>query len=529
MTILDFSLTYAAAAAAATALGLAYLRARRRNQLPLPPGPKKLPLVGNLFDMPSSYEWLTYTKWAKELNTDILHLDVVGQSIVVLSSHEACIDLLERRAKLYSSRPTLTMAIELVGFDFSVAFQPYGANSNSGEKWRARRRLIHGALHETAIKRFRPIELQATHAFLRAMLDAGEDGLESELRHMAAFIVLGITYGLNIRTKDDPHVLTAEAAMRSFSLTSNPGAYLVNSVPALKYVPEWVPGADFKRQAREWKAEARYMVDKPFEEVKNDELGESPFPTSFTALALEKEVDEDVIKDAAATMYQGGTDTTVCTILNFVLAMLDHPEILKRAQAELDSVLKPGQWPDFDDEERLPYVTAIVKETMRYMPVTPLALAHCYSGEEPDFYKGYTIPKNSVVIPNVRAMVHDEASRSAVHTVYPDSYAFNPERFLDSSGKIDHNVRDPANIIFGFGRRICAGRKLAYASSWITIASTLRVYDIQKVKRVDGSVVEPSKEYISGLISLPLPFKCLFVPRSAEAGAMIRATDKYDY
>ena len=59
---------------------------------------------------------------------------------------------------------------------------------------------------------------------------------------MAAFTILGVIYGLSIRTKDDPHVLTAEAAMRSFSLTSNQGAYLGNSVPALKYVPEWVPG-----------------------------------------------------------------------------------------------------------------------------------------------------------------------------------------------------------------------------------------------------------------------------------------------
>ena len=67
MIMLDVGLTYAAVSAAAT-LGIAYLLARRRNQLPLPPDPKKLPLVKNLFDIPSSHDWITYTKWAKELS-----------------------------------------------------------------------------------------------------------------------------------------------------------------------------------------------------------------------------------------------------------------------------------------------------------------------------------------------------------------------------------------------------------------------------------------------------------------------------
>ena len=96
--------------------------------------------------------------------------------------------------------------------------------------------------------------------------------------------------------------------------------------------------------------------------------------------------------------------------------MMDHPEILERAQRELDAVVR-GRLPDFDDEDSLPFVTAIVLESLRYMPVTPVvgqpfawqvagiewsqAIAHYYSGDGPDIYKEYAIPPKSVVIPNV--------------------------------------------------------------------------------------------------------------------------------
>jgi len=57
-----------------------------------------------------------------------------------------------------------------------------------------------------------------------------------------------------------------------------------------------------------------------------------------------------------------------------ILALLNHPEVLKRAQAEIDSVLKPGTLPDFGDEDSLPYVTAIVKESMRLRDILPLGM-----------------------------------------------------------------------------------------------------------------------------------------------------------
>ncbi|KAL1682657.1 cytochrome P450 [Schizophyllum commune] len=465
---------------------------RRRRLLPLPPGPRKLPLVGNLFDMPTTFEWEQYAKWGKEFDSDIVHLSVAGQSIVVLNSYDACIDLLEKRSKLYSSR-------------------------------RARRRLMYGMLHKTASAQFHPLELKATHSFLRAMLEAGEDDLESELRHMAAIVILGAAYGLEIPTKDDSHVLEAEAAIGVVVAVSMPGNYLVNVLPVLKYVPAWFPGAGFQRQAREWRDMLHNAVNRPFREVKERTTALMP---SFTSMALEKGVDDDIVRDAAGTMYNAGTDTTMVTIENFALAVLGSPLLQSRAQSELDEVLGPlrtpngslGRLPDFGDEVQLPFVTALVLETFRWRAVTPIAVPHAYSGERPDIYRSYAIPSGSIVIPNVAAMLHDES-------MYPEPDVFKPDRFLNADGTLNSNVRRPEEIAFGFGRRICPGRRMAYASTWIMIASILRVYNIEKAKNPDGTWIEPRREWESSLVLHPKQFKCRFIPRSPEAVAMIKSTE----
>jgi cytochrome P450 len=78
--------------------------------------------------------------------------------------------------------------------------------------------------------------------------------------------------------------------------------------------------------------------------------------------------------------------------------MLENPQILKTAQAQLDSVVKPGYLPDFDDEENLPYITAITMEILRWRDVVPIAIPRYLQVD--DEYKGYIIPRGSIIIPN---------------------------------------------------------------------------------------------------------------------------------
>ncbi len=106
---------------------------------------------------------------------------------------------------------------------------------------------------------------------------------------------------------------------------------------------------------------------------------------------------EELIKDSAAVAYAAGADTTVSTLATFILAMTLHPEAQKRAQTELDAILD-DRLPTFADKDSLPYVTAVMKEVLRWIPVLPLAVPHRTVNS--DQYKGYFIPAGASVLGN---------------------------------------------------------------------------------------------------------------------------------
>ncbi|KAJ7110411.1 cytochrome P450 [Mycena epipterygia] len=478
------------------------------SKLPLPPGPKKMPIVGNLFHLPLAFQWETYKDWSQQFKSDIIQFDLVGTSVVVLSSLETTEALLDKRSSIYSDRPRSPMFDELMGWTYNL-----GA-------LRVHRCLFSQGFNVPAARNFHPKELAATHGLLRRLLHTPED-FRDHIRRMAGEIIISVAYGFDVLPVNDPYLAVAEQAVHIGQQVAIPGRFLVDSIPLLKHIPDWFPGAGFKRLAKEGREVGRALVNKPFAEVKrqlvSDRTHQHICSSTYVTRRLVSESDdkyygEDTVKETAATMYVAGADTTVTALAMFFLAMLANPEAQRKAPMEIDAVLGKEQLPSFDDEQSLPYVSALVKEVFRWHPVAPIGLQFITAFDE---YRGYRIPADSVVIGNVWAILHNEE-------MYPEPSAFNPERFL-RDGKPNPDVRDP-QAAFGFGRRICPGRHMAMSLVWITIASVLAGFDITKAVGDDGLIIEPTYQYSPYLMSAPLPFKCSIRPRSPDVAALIEAT-----
>ncbi|KAL1937901.1 hypothetical protein VTO73DRAFT_12794 [Trametes versicolor] len=159
---------------------------------------------------------------------------------------------------------------------------------------------------------------------------------------------------------------------------------------------------------------------------------------------------------------------TVISSEVFLLVLALHPQIQARAQEEIDGVV----------------------DILRWYPPAPTGIPHLL--KEDDMYRGYHIPKESIVVGNIWGITHDSAS-------YPDP------------------MNDPSRYAFGFGRRVCPGKLLAEDSTWPTVAQFLAVMTLT----VPAGDAPPKVEFVSGPMSRPMSFKCEIRPRSDAAAQLI--------
>ncbi|EKM55851.1 uncharacterized protein PHACADRAFT_195903 [Phanerochaete carnosa HHB-10118-sp] len=297
--------------------------------------------------------------------------------------------------------------------------------------------------------------------------------------------------------------------------------------------PHGHPAPNFKRDAAEWYNTVSVMFDASYSYVEQS-LAAGNANTSIVASLLQNLDDNDnqpeeevIIREAFGAAYSAGVDTTYSSINIFILAMLKFPDVQRKAQQELDRIVGLGRLPDFEDRGSLPYITAVLRETLCWVPIAPLAAPHRLTVN--NVYEGFHFPAGSLFIGNAWAILHDE-------TRYPNPEAFVPERFPTPEGELDSNAPDPREACFGYGKRMCPERHFALESVWIAIASLLAVYNIEKAVDELGRVVEPSGEYISGalwyvtrisesscsVVSYPLPFDASFKPRHVNATALIQ-------
>ncbi|KAE8140134.1 cytochrome P450 [Aspergillus pseudotamarii] len=497
-------------------LGLYVLWKSKAPRAPLPPGPKGLPIIGNVgSDLPrGGKDWEHWLKH-KDLYGPISSVTTAGHTHIILNDANVATELLEKRSARYSSRPRMVMAHELSGSDIFVTVQ------NDHATVRAQRKCILSQLRsENALSSFYPQVDMVIRRFLLRVLQE-PDKLIDHVKTGIGGVILKVAYGYTVEFHDhDPLVDLVSKTAFAFGRINQPTGYLVDSIPALKYLPSWFPGARFKKEAQEYRRGFDALANWPFAFARH-QIKEGTHEPSFVSRLIEQKgsllspEEELKIKCSAASVYQAGYDTTASTITSFFLAMALFPAAQHRAQEEIDRVVG-ARLPTPDDRGKLPYVNALINEVLRWNPVVQIGIMHATT--EDDIYEGYLIPKGASIVPNIWAFAHDP-------DVYSDPMSFRPERFLASDGHTPE--RDPHTLVFGFGRRICPGRPLVDFNSFLTIARSLAVFQIRKAMK-DGREIDPIIDYQEGIVGHLSPFEVSIQSRSTEHEALIRSIEVED-
>ncbi|KAJ8086010.1 hypothetical protein PM082_004829 [Marasmius tenuissimus] len=495
-----------------------------------------LPIIGNLFQL-SLNAWIPFTQWKYKYGP-LVYITAGNQGILILSSHQAAAELLDRRAHIYNSRSRFIVASDYLTGGMSLALL------ENNDVWKRMRRVVDEVLNKTLAPSLYPAqEEEAVRLVWNMLQSAGYKQWDSEIQRAAGSLILSMIYNLpTLQSSNDPTINRINQFTSRFTQAIYPGTYFVEFFPWMRFFPAFV--SKWKRDAQMWYRRDTAFFRSLYDGVK-DRMDKGDDRGCFTSHVMNRvrdqkgfDLSETEIAWLSATLYGGGVDTSATLVTWFVLAMLAHPEVQDKCQQELDTVVGRQRMPKFSDLEDLPYIRATAREVLRWRTPAPIGVPH--RSTEDDWYGGYYIPKGTLVISNIWAMNRDKD----VYGV--DADEFKPERHLGSDGKLKPSPPDTKQGMFlleyglsllatGAGRsrvqfvlhsrvylslvfeRTCPGRHIANSFLLINIANILWAANISPEKDAKGNEVSPdisdTATVNDGIIAKPLPFKCSITPR----------------
>ncbi|KAJ3727663.1 cytochrome P450, partial [Lentinula raphanica] len=434
-----------------------------------PPGPKGLPILGNILQLTSTPKlWILFDKMRTQYGP-IMSLSLAGQNFVVLNTRATALELLGRRSANYSDRPASVVA-DILGQSTCLPFTKYG------KQWQRMRRVGHAVLNARAIAQYLPIQtdeaITVTHKSASSTIAVVYG---KQLLEQASLAKVESTQS-NLLT--DP-LQTLIHTVHPFTIAMCPGSHLVEYLLFLNYLPSAIS---------KWKQDAKTGFENAsevFTYYYNTTVKANQMQPNLCVSLAENEMASDFTEYEKAwltgTISAASLETTSITMLYFLYAMTLYPDVQQRAQEELDRVVGRSRNPNFNDMEHLPYLRALVKEILRWQPATPLGVPHATL--EDDWYEGYLIPKGTTILANIWSMNHDE-------DIYgPDVDQVKPERYLQQSkdgtgfALLPQYENDDGHSTFGFGRRQafdrnilteeCLGRHVTNQGLFISMSTIL--------------------------------------------------------
>lgn len=486
---------------------LARLLAVIRDIRKLPPGPWGPPVVGYLPFVGVRHK--TFLELARNYGT-LFSARLGNQLTVVLSDYRLIREAFRREE--FTGRPSTPLMHTLDGL---------GIINSEGRLWKSQRRFLHEKLREFGMtymgngKKIMESRIKTEIHELMTNLH-NTNGSPIDANPMLALGVSNVICGITMSVRFS----NGDARFNRLNNLIEEGMRLFGEIHYGEYIPlyNYLPGkAQAQNKVRKNREEmfefyetlieehratldmdnARDLIDVYLIEIEKAKL------EGREGELFEGRDHELQLKQILGDLFSAGMETIKSSLLWMIVFMLRNPEVKRRVQEELDSVVGRDRLPTIEDMPNLPYTETTIMETLRMSSIVPLATTH--SPTKDVNLNGYKIPAGSQVVPLINCVHMDPE-------LWDEPNNFNPSRFFDENGKIR---RPEFYMPFGVGRRMCLGDVLAKMEMFMFFSCMMHQFDILS----EDGVPLPSLEGIVGATIAPQNFQVRFLSRSPQVAA----------
>ncbi|KAF3443538.1 hypothetical protein FNV43_RR13224 [Rhamnella rubrinervis] len=441
----------------------------------LPPSPyPALPIVGHLY----LFKKPLHRALSKISNRHgpVLHLQFGSRPVVVVSSPSAAQECLTKNDVVFANRPRL-LAGKYLGYNYtSLAWAPYS------DHWRNLRRIssleILSSNRLQMLSHIRHDEIRSL--IRRQFLLSHENQTVVEMKSMFFELTLNVMmrmiagkryYGDNVTDAEEARMFQ-EIVRDTFRLGA--ATNISDFLPLLR----WVGSRGYEKKLIELHKSRDGFMQKLIDEHKARANRGSQQDNRKTMIEVllglqESEPDyytDEIVRGMMVVLLAAGTDTSAGTMEWAMSLLLNHPEVLKKAQMELDDRVGNDRLIDESDLVKLPYLHSVVTETLRMYPAGPLLVPH--ESSDTCLVGGFRIPSGAMLLVNLWAIQRDPK-------FWDEPTKFKPERF---NFKEVEGVRDGFKLMpFGSGRRSCPGERLAMQMVGLGLGSLIQCFDWERV------------------------------------------------
>lgn len=485
-----------------------------------PPGPKTAPFIGNLHQLHVSRPELKFTEYARRFGA-LTGLKLGCQNLVVLNTWEAVRDLVEQKGSMYSSRPSIPVCDIVIPNGENPALSVYG------DLWRGQRKRLVEFLGGERTDKMKPVQDAESTQMIYDMMHQPED-FERHVERSFGAAILATVFGQRGKTmqpggKLDSFFKVEAQWAAALGTSSYPP---LNSFPFLGSVPDWLtPWKGWKHRALLIRKEQERVYGTLVGETR-ERLAEGKGTSCFLATILKTQekgqYTDKHLSHLSGVLLEGGAETSASSIMIYIMVMAAYPDVLAKAQEEVDRICGTSRMPNKDDIDNMPYIRSCMLEVFRHRPILPLGVPHKTTAT--DTYGDYIIPTDTDIIINTLRINHDES-------FYDEPATFNPDRYMQDEYGRGASVRSQnikgrrMNYTFGAGRRVCPGQKFAENSMRMHCAKLVWAFDI---KRTGDLPTHDWNGWTEGLVVRPKDLNVRFELRSDRRETIEHAWLKAD-